>query len=144
MCKLIHNHFICICPNRNDPTCHHHKYLRNHAEFIVVDNGKLSDEQGWYYRLRGQGQSSKRWQPISTEWEQCIYYKLENRDSATREIISGGEGLCGTTSSVQEKPVIKTKTGVCGGCSGKCAELAKRAKEETEKKIAALKKKGMK
>ncbi|KAK3987482.1 hypothetical protein QBC44DRAFT_310313 [Cladorrhinum sp. PSN332] len=141
MCRPVHKHFICFCPNRNAPTCPHHTYLRNHAEFIVMDDGKLTDENGWFYRLRDQGQSYRGWQPYAAEWEHCIYYKLANRDELTREVTLGKELLCQNPS--QSEPIIKHKTGVCVDCT-ECEKIAKRAKEETQKKIAELKKKGMK
>ncbi|KAK4221630.1 hypothetical protein QBC38DRAFT_328926, partial [Podospora fimiseda] len=94
MCKPIHKHFTCICPNRNEPSCPHHKYLRSHPEFIVADSGQLKDEKGWFYRMCEQGQSYTGWQPYCADWQHCIHYKLANKNSKTGGILLGREILC--------------------------------------------------
>ncbi|KAK4464054.1 hypothetical protein QBC42DRAFT_284805 [Cladorrhinum samala] len=129
MCKPTHKHFICVCPHRNHPTCSHHVYVRNHAEYIAMDEPNLTVEGGWYLRLPSSGQSCRAWQPYAEEWEHCIYYKLKHRDERTGEVIPGQELCCSENKQWGVRPIIKHETGVCTGCAG-CEEAARTAAEE--------------
>ncbi|KAK3302588.1 uncharacterized protein B0T15DRAFT_514610 [Chaetomium strumarium] len=91
MCHQIAKHFLCVCPDRNNPQCcPHAACLRIRAEAAVNDGGGGFVGTGWYTRSspRG-GQRHRVWEPYATVWEHCVAYQLKHTTTDNKKRTGG-------------------------------------------------------
>jgi hypothetical protein len=115
MCHQVAKHFLCVCPDRNDPQrCPHAECLRIRAEAAVDDGGFVGT--GWYTRSspRG-GQRHRVWEPYATVWEHCVAYRLRHTDKKTGRLQGGFEELCEYGSKPAGKSTTTFTTTLGGG-----------------------------